>query len=325
VTTLTTAPEITKLSELGYEWRHVATQHGLRASPEWLGDLWDPKVCKLYKSMIFGGEIVTVQRRVPDGFLIFAKLASGVHCAREKAEARMAKSAALSERNLERHRLMRLRAPSASEEWMMEDDMEEAIELAIVLLAARREDTFAAAKQRFAHLDHRMQEAYFRQARAAKEFLAYKKFWEFGCEHPFPLTIGQSDMAILATHGVSNVDICSMRCAKPGSRNMLQVKDGHRWHLTSAGVSIWCVRHTRMCIFVALLGFSCLEWLLSDLRSWSLFGFWLVRLSIGGWIDDTWHPSESILYGIYHGADSGIWGRRAVLGTFGERLGNQVW
>lgn len=74
--TLTSAPELTTLGDLAFEWRHVATAYP-GEGPHWHGDLADANVRRRYHEMVIAGTIVIVTHRTPTGQAhTFAKLAA---------------------------------------------------------------------------------------------------------------------------------------------------------------------------------------------------------------------------------------------------------
>jgi hypothetical protein len=73
--TLTTAPELTTLGDLAFEWRLVATAP-LGEGPEWHGDLASVAIRRRYHEMVVANAIVTVTHRTPTHARIFAKLAT---------------------------------------------------------------------------------------------------------------------------------------------------------------------------------------------------------------------------------------------------------
>jgi hypothetical protein len=74
--TLTIAPDLTTLADLGDEWRVVATTCG--PNRFWRGDLFLREIRDRYREMVADGRIVVVQcRGTPSGDLVFAKIAKG--------------------------------------------------------------------------------------------------------------------------------------------------------------------------------------------------------------------------------------------------------
>lgn len=73
--TLTTAPELTTLADLAFDWRHVASNPGYGVITVWHGDLNDPGVHREYQRLVQAGCIVVTTHRTATGGHLFAKLA----------------------------------------------------------------------------------------------------------------------------------------------------------------------------------------------------------------------------------------------------------
>lgn len=73
--TLTSAPELTTLADLGHEWRHVGYNPGFGDVLIWHGDLSDRYVYKRFRFMVEKDMLILVQHRTAHGSNIFAKMA----------------------------------------------------------------------------------------------------------------------------------------------------------------------------------------------------------------------------------------------------------